>query len=163
MTITIIINFLSFQEKKRKIEPPIPTRVGKKKKSRGPEAANRLPQGLQDHCHVIVMRLLCVCYSLYFCVLLYSYSTYKMSFENAEIRKNKRFSLNGRRVYTKSRKTETSGRKKFGQKPCKQEHVNLSIPPSMSQYYVYQSMSTCTVTQPFILLTACVARVAKMH
>ena len=33
------------QTKKRKFEPPIPTRVGKKKKIRGPEAANKLPQG----------------------------------------------------------------------------------------------------------------------
>lgn len=32
------------EEKKRKHEAPIPTRVGKKKKSRGPEAANKLPQ-----------------------------------------------------------------------------------------------------------------------
>lgn len=35
------------QDKKKKYEPPIPTRVGKKKKKlKGPEAANKLPQGL---------------------------------------------------------------------------------------------------------------------
>ena len=34
------------QEKKRKYEPPIPTRVGKKKKKmKGPDAASKLPQG----------------------------------------------------------------------------------------------------------------------
>lgn len=34
------------QEKKRKYEPPVPTRVGKrKKKSKGPDAATKLPQG----------------------------------------------------------------------------------------------------------------------
>jgi 26S proteasome regulatory subunit T2 len=31
--------------KKRKLEPPIPTRVGKKKKSRGVQSSNKLPQG----------------------------------------------------------------------------------------------------------------------
>lgn len=31
-------------EKKRKYEPPIPSRVGKRKKVRGPEAANKLPR-----------------------------------------------------------------------------------------------------------------------
>lgn len=31
-------------DKKKKYEPPIPTRVGKKKRLRGPEAANKLPQ-----------------------------------------------------------------------------------------------------------------------
>ena len=35
------------QEKKRKYEPPVPTRVGKrKKKLKGPDAATKLPQGL---------------------------------------------------------------------------------------------------------------------
>ena len=33
------------KETKRKYEAPIPTRVGKKKKLRGPEAANKLPLG----------------------------------------------------------------------------------------------------------------------
>lgn len=40
--------FLLFiiQDKKKRYEPPIPTRVGKKaKKNRGPAAANKLPQG----------------------------------------------------------------------------------------------------------------------
>uniref|UniRef100_A0A1I8J0F0 AAA domain-containing protein n=2 Tax=Macrostomum lignano TaxID=282301 RepID=A0A1I8J0F0_9PLAT len=31
------------KEKKRKYEPPVPTRIGKKKKSRGPDSADRLP------------------------------------------------------------------------------------------------------------------------
>lgn len=36
-----------FQEKKRKYEPPVPTRVGKKKKRmKGPESASKLPQGI---------------------------------------------------------------------------------------------------------------------
>ena len=36
----------AFQDKKRKYEPPVPTRVGKKKKKlKGPEAANKLPMG----------------------------------------------------------------------------------------------------------------------
>ena len=35
------------QEKKRKIEPPVPTRVGKKKKLRGPETTNKLPLGMK--------------------------------------------------------------------------------------------------------------------
>ena len=35
-----------YQDKKKKYEPPIPTRVGKKqKKTKGPDAANKLPQG----------------------------------------------------------------------------------------------------------------------
>lgn len=34
------------KEKKKKYEPPIPTRVGKKKrKTKGPDAATKLPQG----------------------------------------------------------------------------------------------------------------------
>ena len=42
-------DFLS-KDKKRKYEPPVPTRVGKrKKKSKGPEAANKLPQGLSTN------------------------------------------------------------------------------------------------------------------
>lgn len=37
---------LIYQDKKKKYEPPIPTRVGKKqKKTKGPDAANKLPQG----------------------------------------------------------------------------------------------------------------------
>ena len=37
-----------FQDKKRKYEPPVPTRVGKKKKKiKGPDAANKLPQGMK--------------------------------------------------------------------------------------------------------------------
>lgn len=36
----------SFQDKKKKYEPPIPTRVGKrKKKTKGPDAASKLPLG----------------------------------------------------------------------------------------------------------------------
>lgn len=35
-----------FQDKKKKYEPPVPTRVGKrKKKVKGPDAANKLPLG----------------------------------------------------------------------------------------------------------------------
>jgi 26S proteasome regulatory subunit T2 len=30
---------------KKKYEPPIPTRVGKKKRTKGPDAAMKLPQG----------------------------------------------------------------------------------------------------------------------
>jgi len=34
------------QDKKKKYEPPVPTRVGKKKKRlKGPDAANKLPLG----------------------------------------------------------------------------------------------------------------------
>ena len=44
-----LFNFF-FKEKKRKYEPPVPTRVGKKKKrTRGPDAATKLPQGVLDH------------------------------------------------------------------------------------------------------------------
>lgn len=39
-----------YQDKKKKYEPPIPTRVGKKqKKTKGPDAANKLPQGIKGH------------------------------------------------------------------------------------------------------------------
>lgn len=39
-----------YQDKKKKYEPPIPTRVGKKqKKTKGPDAANKLPQGINGH------------------------------------------------------------------------------------------------------------------
>lgn len=39
------------QDKKKKYEPPVPTRVGKKKKkSKGPDAANKLPQGISISC-----------------------------------------------------------------------------------------------------------------
>ena len=35
-----------FQDKRKKYEPPVPTRVGKRqKKSKGPDSANKLPQG----------------------------------------------------------------------------------------------------------------------
>lgn len=43
------------KDKKKKYEPPIPTRVGKrKKKTKGPDAASKLPLGkeLQRHRHV---------------------------------------------------------------------------------------------------------------
>jgi len=37
---------LYYKEKKRKYEPPVPTRVGKKKKKlKGPETASKLPKG----------------------------------------------------------------------------------------------------------------------
>lgn len=42
------------QEKKRKYEPPIPSRVGKRKRVRGPEAANKLPQGMHTYMHSIL-------------------------------------------------------------------------------------------------------------
>lgn len=42
----MVILLLIYQDKKKKYEPPIPTRVGKKqKKTKGPDAANKLPQG----------------------------------------------------------------------------------------------------------------------
>jgi hypothetical protein len=41
--------FNPFKDKRKKYEPPVPTRVGKKqKKLKGPEAANKLPQGMYD-------------------------------------------------------------------------------------------------------------------
>ena len=44
--IFLILNSVIVQDKKKKYEPPIPTRVGKKqKKAKGPDAANKLPQG----------------------------------------------------------------------------------------------------------------------
>jgi 26S proteasome regulatory subunit T2 len=43
------------KDKKKKYEPPIPTRVGKrKKKMKGPDAANKLPQG-QLHCCLFIL------------------------------------------------------------------------------------------------------------
>ena len=36
---------LQDKEKKKKYEPPVPTRVGKKRK-RGPDSAHKLPQGM---------------------------------------------------------------------------------------------------------------------
>ena len=42
-----IIFSVFVKDKKKKYEPPIPTRVGKKaKKNRGPDAANKLPVGM---------------------------------------------------------------------------------------------------------------------
>ena len=42
----MFIVLVVYQDKKKKYEPPIPTRVGKKqKKTKGPDAANKLPQG----------------------------------------------------------------------------------------------------------------------
>ena len=42
----IVLSFFFFCQEKRKYEPPVPTRVGKrKKKSKGPDAANKLPTG----------------------------------------------------------------------------------------------------------------------
>ena len=44
--IFLSLNSVIVQDKKKKYEPPIPTRVGKKqKKAKGPDAANKLPQG----------------------------------------------------------------------------------------------------------------------
>jgi 26S proteasome regulatory subunit T2 len=47
------------KDKKKKYEPPVPTRLGKKKKTRkGPEAANRLPQVLPHaRCRLKLLRL----------------------------------------------------------------------------------------------------------
>ena len=46
----MFIVLVIYQDKKKKYEPPIPTRVGKKqKKTKGPDAANKLPQG-KDIC-----------------------------------------------------------------------------------------------------------------
>lgn len=40
--------FCEQKDKKKKYEPPIPTRVGKKKKkTKGPDAASKLPLGMQ--------------------------------------------------------------------------------------------------------------------
>ena len=93
--------FLFVQEKKRKYEPPIPMRVGKKKRSRGPETANKLPQGkcikIHEHVHAAeaesvyivyiyfsTLRVDCQCLFisfLFFCsFLLFSYVEYDCSF-----------------------------------------------------------------------------------
>ena len=41
-----VLYFSHKQDKKKKYEPPVPTRVGKKKKRlKGPDAANKLPLG----------------------------------------------------------------------------------------------------------------------
>lgn len=37
------LHIILFKEKKRKIEAPVPTRVGKKRRAKGPDAANKLP------------------------------------------------------------------------------------------------------------------------
>jgi hypothetical protein len=43
------ICLIHLKDKRKKYEPPVPTRVGKKqKKLKGPEAANKLPQGTYD-------------------------------------------------------------------------------------------------------------------
>lgn len=40
------VNLCQQKDKKKKYEPPIPTRVGKKKKkTKGPDAASKLPLG----------------------------------------------------------------------------------------------------------------------
>ena len=60
MFLMVLINLLSyhFQEKKRKYEPPVPTRVGKKKKrTKGPDAATKLPQGTLSYINNIMERL----------------------------------------------------------------------------------------------------------
>lgn len=42
--------FYKLKDKKKKYEPPVPTRVGKKKKkTKGPDAASKLPLG--NECH----------------------------------------------------------------------------------------------------------------
>ncbi|CAI8010543.1 26S proteasome regulatory subunit 4 [Geodia barretti] len=46
------------EEKKRKYEPPIPTRVGRKKKTRGPDTANKLPKVTpHTRCRLKVLKL----------------------------------------------------------------------------------------------------------
>ena len=56
-----------YQDKKKKYEPPIPTRVGKKqKKAKGPDAANKLPQGKD----------ICITFRLNFFRVLTTYSAY---------------------------------------------------------------------------------------
>jgi 26S proteasome regulatory subunit T2 len=43
------ICLIHLKDKRKKYEPPVPTRVGKKqKKLKGPEAANKLPQGMYN-------------------------------------------------------------------------------------------------------------------
>ena len=46
------------KDKKKKYEPPVPTRIGKKKKrTKGPEAANKLPQVLpHTRCRLKLLR-----------------------------------------------------------------------------------------------------------
>jgi hypothetical protein len=47
--------FIHLKDKRKKYEPPVPTRVGKKqKKLKGPEAANKLPLGKYDSCSLLV-------------------------------------------------------------------------------------------------------------
>lgn len=47
-----------FQDKKKKYEPPVPTRIGKKKKrTKGPESAYKLPQVLpHTRCRLKLLR-----------------------------------------------------------------------------------------------------------
>lgn len=44
-----VSSYCQLKDKKKKYEPPIPTRVGKKKKkTKGPDAASKLPLGKKD-------------------------------------------------------------------------------------------------------------------
>ena len=58
---------INTQEKKRKYEPPIPMRVGRKKRNRGPDTANKLPQGqhtvdVHVHVHTCAMYIYILCF-----------------------------------------------------------------------------------------------------
>lgn len=49
------------KDKKKKYEPPIPTRVGKKKKkTKGPDAASKLPLGKELGNRVVKMCFVCL-------------------------------------------------------------------------------------------------------
>lgn len=49
------------KDKKKKYEPPIPTRVGKKKKkTKGPDAASKLPLGKELENRVVAMFFVCL-------------------------------------------------------------------------------------------------------
>lgn len=48
------------KDKKKKYEPPIPTRVGKKKKkTKGPDAASKLPLGKELENRLVFQFVLC--------------------------------------------------------------------------------------------------------
>ena len=67
------LHIILFKEKKRKIEAPVPTRVGKKRRAKGPDAANKLPAGLCPSClHVALVSYRV--YHLYLCMYVCMYA-----------------------------------------------------------------------------------------
>ena len=109
------------KEKKKKYEPPVPTRVGKKRK-RGPDSAHKLPQGMHMHGSIVPLRIPLMSFGF-----LYSYATHTVPAEIAEARAHQGLPGDGARIYSEPRAFEAARGEEPGTDVNDKQSFNLPL------------------------------------